>query len=236
MNDYLSTTQADQSSMTAASDKRLLSTNHSAWKKELERKLFECGGEIHPKDSVANKNPLTKEQKISAIFQTKHQEIAKVSNTSIHNAEPKPFLRQASAANAGDKASNLLASRSNPLPSSLSTMSFIQANNASTKTQQMASKALPNYQSSGTVFYSSEQPNKTADQSQNIRLLPDGEMLIRSHQTATLSSDKLDSLVKELKKIYNKNINKLKINGSTVWISDLDVKSLSAVYTINLEY
>ena len=226
-----------QDTQQMASTKQKFSTNRSAWKKELEKKLFENGGK-----SIDHHQSKTEHNRASW-----HKPIVKEhSNPShqpdINNKKAAPVKEQILAARqlpnqAASVSHNVISQDSVRIFKPVSTLNSIQQIEGIRAAPDIVrTNSQQTLDLSHNVRLNTNNTDQTTIRYFNIKLLPDGEMIIKNHTSGGLSINQLDNLVKELKSRLGNNISKLKINGNTIWKADVNSTPLTSTSIINLIY
>lgn len=70
-----------------------------------------------------------------------------------------------------------------------------------------------------------------------LKILPDGEVLVRNYISTSPSMKKIHEFAQSIRDIFGQNVEKIKLNGSTVWQNMPDAMShKNSNHTINLIY
>lgn len=193
-----------------------LSTNQSAWKKELESNINQNSTkknlDLEKQDGKEN-NKFSFSDEIFIV----HKEISRFYNSDLHPLSS--FLNF-----------NSSATLRNSINFTKNKVNELQAIN---KKSDVPPATIINLQKNEQIFSIKLTINKDLSRSAksvfnspsfeikpfNVKLLASGELIVRDYRKGLLQNTSIDDIVKDIRRILDRDIHKLRINGDLVWES-----------------
>ncbi len=203
--------------------------NQSSWRKELEKQMY---SEL-PK-SNAEKNNLPEQKNNTALLDefanTKKELETKSAVNNVADSKARLDHRDVGASHYKEPITKEI-KVSSLLPQYKALATILNATN-DIKQPLIGSKSA-----SESGLIREQRPFQPLNEVQkfNVKLLADGELVVRDVVTGNLNKKQIDSLVNELKRVFEKDIHKLKLNGDVVWEAKVADKA-DERYIIDMVY
>lgn len=221
-------------SKAATSPERLL-INQSAWKKELENHIYnqkkELGFKQNQPEKVSNVFDHHSGSHASSLLAMKSAEVDVEANALMSQSD---ISKTVSMPGSYFATLGLDDSKKGKIASHLSNVpvaSYVEHQNGQKPTLKISTSSAHNSEG-----LSKTDPKLKAYDIKpfSIKLLANGELLIRNYNQGNLSKAQLDDVVKEIKRIFNNDFQKLIMNGEVVW--EASKSQLENNYIIELIY